>query len=170
MIKNLFLPILAVMAFIVLVGYYSKNSSQINLRKYFNLATPAPAAKDIKVGNSVVEIEIADTLDKRTKGLSGRNSLDQKSGMLFIFDSKNILPVFWMKGMLFPLDFIWVVGGKIVKIDKNVPNPAPGVADADLQTYASDVPVDYVLEVNGGFVDKNSIKVGDLVDLTNLGK
>ena len=170
MVKNLFLPILAVIAFVIIVGLFSKNSSQVNLAKYINFATPTPATKEIKVGSTLINVEVADTMDKRTKGLSGRNSMDLNYGMLFVFDSKGILPVFWMKGMLFPLDFIWIANGKIVKVDRNIPIPKADTPDENLPTYKTTVPIDYVLEVNAGFIDKNNIKVDDPVDLTNLGK
>ena len=170
MVKNLFLPILGVIAFIIAVGLFSRNSSQVNIGKYTGFASPAPAVKEIKIGSATVNVEIADTLDKRAKGLSGRNSMDAGYGMLFVFDAKDTPPVFWMKDMRFPLDFIWISADKIVKIDKNVLNPGAGTPDAELLRYSAPVPVDYVLEVNAGFTDKNNIKVGDPVNLTNLGK
>jgi uncharacterized membrane protein (UPF0127 family) len=73
-----------------------------------------------------------------------------------------------MKDMLIPLDFIWVANGKIVKIDKNVPAPAPNTPDGNLKTYSPGTPIDYVLEVNAGFSDKNNIKVGDSVNLSGI--
>lgn len=134
------------------------------------MATAVPAVREIKVGNTVIKVEVADTPEKRTKGLSGRNSLDQDSGMLFTFDSKGTLPVFWMKDMQFSLDFIWISKGKIVQIDKKVPPPGGNITDNQLPRYSPSTPVNYVLEVNAGFADKNNIKVGDPTDLTSLGK
>ena len=65
--------------------------------------------------------------------------------------------------MLIPLDIIWIGNGKIVKIDENVPAPVAGTSDSKLLNYSPGSPIDYVLEVNAGFSDKNNFKVGDLV-------
>ena len=88
--------------------------------------------------------------------------------MLFVFDNKQITPVFWMKDMQIPLDIIWIGSGKIVKIDENVPAPVAGTPDTKLTNYSSGSPIDYVLEVNSGFSGKNKIKAGDSVDLSGI--
>ena len=67
-------------------------------------------------------VEIADTEDTKSQGLSGRTSMAKNKGMLFIFNESSY-KYFWMKGMNFPLDFVWINGKKIVDIKKNVPKP-----------------------------------------------
>ena len=168
MFKQIVLPFLLVAAFIVGVGLFVKNSKSIKLP---GLATPAPPVstqKIIKVGSTEVKVEIANTSTLRARGLSGRTSLDEKSGMLFAFDTQNAVPVFWMKDMLIPIDIIWINDGKIVRIDTNVQPPESGTADRDLATYSAGQPVDQVLEVTGGFSDKNKLKAGDPVDLAGI--
>ena len=88
--------------------------------------------------------------------------------MLFTFDPQNVTPGFWMKEMLIPIDIIWIEGGHVVKIDKNVEAPKENTPDSELKIYTPDTPIDYVLEVNAGFSDKNSIKVTDTVILPTL--
>ena len=84
-------------------------------------------------------------------------------GMLFIFESEG-QHSFWMRGMLFPLDFIWISGDRlIVDITMDVPPPEPGVPDGELPRYRSDHPVLYVLEVNAGVVREAGAQIGDLV-------
>ena len=114
-----------------------------------------------------IYVEIADTADKKAKGLSGRKSLDKSSGMLFIFP-KDTEPAFWMKDMFFPIDIIWINDDKITQIDKNVPNPISGAIDSQLPLYRPSLPIDYVLEVNAGFSDKNNLGIGDYVDLSSI--
>ncbi len=80
--------------------------------------------------------------------------------MLFVFDRPG-RHGFWMKGMNFPLDFIWINGGRVAQITENVPAPKNGEAPLSL---APQVEVDTVLEVNGGFAGKYQIKVGDKVE------
>lgn len=123
---------------------------------------PAPIFESsILVGSTRVEVEIADSPHAMKLGLGGRDSLPANRGMLFVYSQKTPA-VFWMKGMRFPLDIIWIADGKVVQIDEKVP-AEPGVAEENLKTYVSGEPVDMVLEVNAGFSDENNIKIGDSV-------
>jgi len=167
MIKQLFLPLAAVAIFIVLVGLFTQKPSFLNLSKYLQ-SSNSVQKKTMTVGSKTIQVEIANTQDLRTKGLSGRTSLPADSGMLFVFDLKGETPVFWMKEMLIPLDMVWIGDGKIVKIDKNIPAPPKNTSDDKLDKIRANQPVDYVLEVNGGFSDQNNIKVGDSVTLPTL--
>lgn len=118
---------------------------------------------DVRVGGLTIEAEVARTTEERAQGLSGRDSLARDRGMLFIFEDDGRRG-FWMRGMRFPLDFIWIsAGGRVVDLTENVPPPSPGVKDADLQLYRPAGPVRYVLEVNAGVVRKEGIEVGDEV-------
>lgn len=127
----------------------------------------APQKKEIKIDNLTLRIEVADSKEERTKGLSGRKRLDENAGMLFVFEKENVFPSFWMKDMLIAIDIIWINDGEIVKIDKNV-EPQPQKSTAELTLYYPDKPIDYVLEVNSGFSDKNGLKVEDSVDLSAI--
>ena len=170
MVKQILIPLAAVAVFIILVGLFSQHASSLNLARFLP-NTPTPTAHPLEtmsVGNKTLQVEIANTEPSRELGLGGRLSLDQNSGMLFVFDSKPTMVSFWMKGMLIPLDMIWVTNGKVVQINKNIPVPKNGTPDSSLKTFSPQRPVDYVLEVNAGFSDRNSIKVGNPVSLPNL--
>ncbi len=95
-----------------------------------------------------------------TVGLSGRDSIGSADGMLFVFDEPK-LPAFWMKDMRFPLDIIWIAGGRVSDIDENVTVPSGSASDDELPRYIPDTAIDRVLEVEAGFVKKNSIRIGD---------
>jgi len=151
--KKVFLMILGTAAFIAVVGYYTNG-------KPFQ----KPTTKEVKINNTAISVEMADTATKRAKGLSGRTELGNNSGMLFVIDPKDNEPIFWMKGMLVPIDIIWIKNNQIIQIGQNVPIPAPNTADKDLKLYKPSAPVDYVLEVNVGFTFKNNIKVGDKIN------
>lgn len=148
--KQLLLPIVAAAAFIIAVGLLTK-TIELN----------PPQKKQIKVGNVTLYVEISDSEDERAKGLSGRKSLGENEGMLFVFE--NSYPSFWMKEMLIPIDILWISDGKVVKIHKNV-LPEPEKKTSELTLYRPDGPIDYVLEVNAEFSDKNGIKLGDQVN------
>jgi uncharacterized membrane protein (UPF0127 family) len=121
------------------------------------------ADKSVLIGNTEVLVNVADTEIKRRKGLGGVSSLSENHGLLFIFDSQDIRPPFWMKDMLIPIDIIWINDGKISQIDKNIQTPPPGTPDSALELYIPNDTIDSVLEVNAGFSDRHNINVGDSV-------
>lgn len=164
MTKKLLLPLLLTALFITAVGILLQKTST-----YVPGKTPTPTqfVPKVTINEKEIKVEIAKTSKERTKGLGERSSLDTDYGMLFVFDSARS-PVFWMKDMKFPIDIIWIKSGKIVKIDKNVPVPKTGVQDTSLPKYSAQESVDYVLEVNAGFSDSNSIKVGDSVSISGI--
>jgi uncharacterized membrane protein (UPF0127 family) len=131
---------------------------------------PSLAKTKIYVGETEIFVEIADTFQKRQKGLSERESLAEGEGMLFIFAQKDIQPPFWMKEMKFAIDIIWIDDNKIVQINENVPAPEPDTPNSELKFYTPNQPIDYILEVNAGFVDEKGLKIGDNVDLSSLEK
>ena len=97
-----------------------------------------------------IEIEIADTPETQMKGLMERNTLDDNSGMLFVFKDPGPQK-FWMKNTLVPLDIIFVgENGCIV----NIVESAPPLSN---QRYRSKGPVKYVVEVRAGFVKRFQI-------------
>ncbi len=166
--KKILFPILATILFITLVGLLTRKFQNQTLSISDNL--PSLAKTKIYVGETEIPVEIADTFQKRQKGLSERKSLTEGEGMLFIFAQKDIQPPFWMKKMKFAIDIIWIDDNKIVQINENVPAPEPDTPNSELKFYPPNQPIDYVLEVNAGFVDENKIKIGDDIDLSNLEK
>lgn len=114
----------------------------------------------VKVGDTQIKLRIAKTPAELEKGLGYIPSLPEKEGMLFVMN-KFSYHSFWMKGMEFPLDFIWISGNKIVDITQNVsvsndPNPA---------IIRSQKLSNFVLEVNAGFVQRHKVKVGQPIVL-----
>lgn len=157
--KSIFLPLIAVAAFIILVGLLSQGKFD----SFFKKVSPVikNSQKTIKIDNLEINVEVAKTGDERTKGLSNRTVLDDKSGMIFIFPS-NSKPIFWMKDTKIALDIIWIDDNKIIGIDKNV-QPEPNTIDSNLKKYPAPAVIDYVLEINGGFSVKNGVEVGQTV-------
>ena len=108
--------------------------------------------------NIKIIVELAKNDSQQYKGLSDRKSLCQNCGMLFVWPDSDIRN-FAMRQMNFPLDIIFIADNKIVKIDSNLfPE-----GESPENIYSSDVPVNYVLEINGGLTDRYGITVGDEV-------
>jgi len=155
--KKIILPILGAAAFICAVGLWYKNQP-----------APGPTTTEVIINNAKIKAEVARSQAERQKGLADRSGLAAGTGMLFVIPSSEGIPTFWMKGMKFGLDIIWIKEGlpagrqgKIIQIDKDVSPPAADTPDNQLKRYTPQTPVDYVLEVNAGFCDTNKIKVGD---------
>ncbi|MBI2097677.1 MAG: DUF192 domain-containing protein, partial [Candidatus Vogelbacteria bacterium] len=70
--------------------------------------------------------------------------------------------MFWMQGMNFPIDIIWVTENmQVVYVEKNVaPESFP-------QTFGPNIYTKYVLEVPAGFADKYNLNVGNSVFFTD---
>lgn len=143
------------------VSRLSSSSDNISLQKD-DTSTDLTSEKEAQIyfSDKVIYAEIADTPYKKELGLSFRDSLDENKGMLFIFDEPTIT-FFWMKDMHISLDIIWIMDNKIVDIDKNVPTPKADTPLIQLPKYSPSEKVNYVLEVNAGFADKNNIETGD---------
>lgn len=123
-----------------------------------------PVTRQLMINSTTINVEIADTADKRNKGLGGRESLASDSGMLFLFDKPDRYP-FWMKGMHFALDFIWINGSQVADLSQNVPAPAANAPDSALTIFSAGSPIDKVLEVPAGTIKNLNVKVGDSVQL-----
>ncbi len=115
-----------------------------------------PEENKMKIGEKTLTVEIADSAQEHEEGLSGRNSLNKDHGMLFVM-TKDSKPTFLMRGMKFPLDIIWINDGKIIGFSENLEPPKGSTGDENLPLYGAPAPVDFVLEVNGGFVKENKI-------------
>jgi len=112
-------------------------------------------------GNKLI-VELADTSLKRATGLMYRDKLAYNEGMLFVFTYLQKL-TFWMKNTKIPLSLAYInEKGRIMQILDLEP--------FDLSFRQSKDKVKYALEVNQGWFDKNKIKVGDIIDLSELRK
>lgn len=105
------------------------------------------------------EFEIVDTPDTRALGLSGRSSLPENYGMLFVFDTPDRYG-FWMKNMLVPIDIVWLSkDGTIIDITRGVsPDTYPNVF------YPREA-VSFVLETKAGESYRQGWEAGDRISL-----
>ena len=119
--------------------------------------SPDPQVPQVSFGDVTLAVELAATAGERALGLSGRSSIGRNTGMLFIYEA-DATPGFWMRGMLFPLDIIWIDGqGEVVGVSSDLA-PAPGGSQPSL--YYPPGPIRYVLEVNAGLAEELRIGPG----------
>jgi len=114
---------------------------------------------EIEIPNGLavrVNIEVVDDDLERSRGLSGRSSLSDYEGMLFIFQNEVNNP-FWMKDMLIPLDILFIDSdSNIIDIKEN---QQPCSSNYCPSIYSKENFM-YVLEVNSGFCANNDIEDG----------
>ncbi|OQY33897.1 MAG: hypothetical protein B6241_06600 [Spirochaetaceae bacterium 4572_59] len=107
----------------------------------------------MKINETAIEVEIADTVEKRELGLMKRKELEADKGMLFIFEKERKVS-FWMKNTEIPLSVAYISkSGYIREIHDLKPY--------SLNPVQSSHSVLYALEVNQGYFKEHAIKEGD---------
>lgn len=128
-----------------------------------SIATASTDAVVLTVGSGRFVIEVVDDSAGRAAGLSGREKLPPGTGMWFVFPGIG-QPNFWMRGMQFPIDIVWVDAAlRVVSVTHEAPAPPPGTTTEDLPLYGPGVPIMYALEINAGRARELKIEIGALV-------
>lgn len=116
----------------------------------------------VEVGGGVVHAEVVRDDRSRAAGLSGRASLPEGEGMLFVFDAVGPHAI-WMRGMQFPIDILWIRGDTVVDIAENVSPSEAGTADFALPVYRPDRDAEFVLEIGAGFSETHNVRIGNRI-------
>ena len=156
-----------------MADFFLKTNRSTKILSYLGLTALAVAVfftffhqvPDIKkaivaINDQDIKVSLASTPAEQYTGLSGSRSLCVTCGMLFVFPQKQIQQ-FVMRDMNYPLDIIWISDNKIIKIDANLP---PTGSNPEV-IYSSELPVNYVLEVNSGYSDKYNLEVGSSIQI-----
>ncbi|MEM3065103.1 MAG: DUF192 domain-containing protein [Candidatus Nitrosotenuis sp.] len=115
----------------------------------------------VDVNGFEIMADIAFTEEQREKGLSIKDTLNEDEGMLFIFQQESRYN-FWMNGMKFPIDILWLdAAGKVVHIESNL---QPCASANDCADYAPAKNALYVLEVAAGFAERHNVQIGTDID------
>ncbi|MEO8349672.1 MAG: DUF192 domain-containing protein [Acidobacteriota bacterium] len=133
------------------------------------LPTPArPAGARVALpSGAIYRVELARTNEEMAQGLMFRESLPEKSGMLFLFPRDDDSHPFWMKNTMIPLDIIWLdAEGRVLFVSANTP---PCKADP-CPSYGPDFAIASVLEIAGGMAEKEKVTVGSTIRLMDVPK
>lgn len=125
------------------------------------------AQATITVGTTEVQVDLAISAFEQQLGLGYRNGLDDDTGMLFLGDVPRPR-TFWMKGMRFCIDIIWIDNGQIVGAAESACPDPEGTDDADRARFHSEVPATHVLEMPAGWLQANGYGPGTPVDMGTL--
>lgn len=120
------------------------------------------ATVTVRIDQAKLRADVAVSSEKLTKGLMGADPLTDDEGLLFVYEEPTT-PRYWMKGVTFPIDIIWISRDTVTQVTTDVPPAKKGVPDAELPRYVPAGPVDKVLETAAGWAERNSIQPGDPV-------
>jgi hypothetical protein len=128
-------------------------------------ATPAVTGRRaILPSGAAYSIEIVRTPEEQARGLMFRESLPERTGMLFPIADQGVHK-FWMKNTMIPLDIIWMDGaGRVLFVSADTP---PCKADP-CPDYGPEVPSASVLEIAGGMAAKEKVTVGSRIGLEEV--
>ncbi|HDZ06616.1 hypothetical protein LCGC14_0190700 [marine sediment metagenome] len=104
-------------------------------------------------------IEFAETEYETQTGLMYRKGMKNNQAMLFIFPDET-MHSFYMKNTEFPLDIIYIKEN--LKIASFQENAQP----LNENGLSSQVPIKYVLEVNGGLAQELGLSIGDSISFS----
>lgn len=129
-----------------------------------NTAMPpetTPGTANVTLPNGfVVHAGLARTTEEKKQGLSGRPSLADNEGLLFLYENTS-RPSYWMKDMLMPIDILWINEETLVGFEQNAQPETPPTT-----LFTPEKPINRVLEVPAGFVRLHELNEGDLLDIT----
>lgn len=157
-----FLKFLLLLIFIYLVVGLTPTLLKFAFKNSQSAEAIAPQRKTDKIGYIIVKkvkipVYLADTEEKRIKGLGGLISIPRGYGMFFIFDKSDYQSI-WMKGMLFSIDIIWIDENfKIVHIEENI---SPGTYP---KIFTAPVKARFVFELNAGMSKFYDLKEGEKI-------
>ncbi|WP_299796658.1 DUF192 domain-containing protein [uncultured Maribacter sp.] len=104
-------------------------------------------------------IEFAETDYETQTGLMYRKGMDSNQGMLFIFPDER-MHSFYMKNTEFPLDIIYI------KEDLRIASFQENAQPLNESGLTSQVPIKYVLEINGGLAQELGLSIGDSISFS----
>lgn len=146
------------LAFLIVVGLFV---ASILIPKYYSQGTYVGIINSEGKKLNIIS-DVADSMDERSQGLSGKTILGEDKGMLFIFQENTNSP-FWMKDMNFPLDIIFINDQfEITDIKQNI---APCVKDKECPKLEPITKYRYVLEVNSNYTKENNVKIGNKITI-----
>lgn len=117
--------------------------SVLLLTASLSASTSRPLTVPLKISNHTFFAEIANTQLSRAKGLMYRESLDENSGMLFVFPKAGYYGM-WMLNTYIPLSVAFVSeNGIILNIADMIPQTQTAHNSAGMAKYALEMNLDW---------------------------
>ncbi len=158
-VKSLFIVSLSCF---ILIGCNNKSKEvkpvEVNFKKEGELKLYKAQSDSLIIK---LDIEIADTDYEIETGLMYRSSMQDDRGMLFVFPTMR-QRYFYMRNTKFPIDLIYLDNNNIIVSFQENAKPF------DETSLPSEVPAQYVLEVNAGLAEKWLLEIGDRMVYTTI--
>ena len=114
--------------------------------------------EQIQLGTVKMNVEVAKTDSEHAQGLMFRKSLDENTGMLFVFSDEKPR-TFWMKNTFIPLSIGYFdARGNLIDIQEM--KASKSEMEMNPEVYPSKGAAQFALEVNPGWFARNKVKVG----------
>src|SRR5690625_35824 len=111
-----------------------------------------PVNQILTIEGQRIEVEVADTEQRRAVGLMYRDTLPDNAGMLFVFEQAD-RPCFWMKNTFIPLSIAFIKDNAVIS---SLHTMQPHSTELHCPTE----PILYALEMNAGWFEQHGIKAG----------
>lgn len=122
----------------------------------------------IKLDDTILEVQIADTEPRRVRGLMFQEQLPYDQGMIFVFENPGPYSL-WMLNMQFSLDMIWFdKDGNVIHIEENVPPCKTALETVTCQSLVPGSNATYILEVTAGFVEMFGITQDSKLEIISI--
>ncbi len=127
----------------------------------------------VRLGGKPFTLDLALDSETRIKGLSGRASIPEDGGMLFVFpDSQVQRQEFVMRDCPTTIDIIFLDRSRRVTASHAMLVEAPRKPEEDLRQYedrlkrySSRFDAQYAIELKGGTLEKLTVKPGELIEV-----
>jgi uncharacterized membrane protein (UPF0127 family) len=118
------------------------------------------ATQAVQIDGKTFELELALTPEARYNGLSGRDHIDARGGMLFVFPSPRKTH-FVMRDCRVPIDLLFLdAQGRVIRMHQMPVEQGP-----PWTRYPSYYPTQFAIELKGGLLDTLDIAKTDRIDL-----
>ncbi len=146
----------------IIVSFFWVQQQETDIVMSTNSEQVTGGRAQVALGNTIVSAEVVRTTEERARGLSGRMTLPDGDGMLFVFSEPDRYG-FWMLDMHFAIDMIWFDAElHVVDVTENA------TPDSYPKVFRPNTPAQYVLEVPAGFVQHHTVLVGTQAVVQNL--
>jgi uncharacterized membrane protein (UPF0127 family) len=156
------LVVAAVVLVVVLVVGESKPKVAVKPKLQADTAC-GPYRQDgsVIINGQKINVEIPKNSDEFEKGLAGRPCILPNQGMFFAFKKDGQYP-FWMKGMKFPIDIVWITSTHRVAAQEI--NESPKTYP---DKFVNKIPAQYVLELKANRSKELRMEIGSTVQFSN---
>ena len=111
----------------------------------------------IKIDNSVINVEIAESDAERQRWLTFREDKFQPNSAMILVYPKLDYHELWLINIVYNLDIMWFdENGNLVYMIKNA-KPCENILDPQKCTFKTTIPSKYIVVSSSGFIKENNI-------------